>query len=259
MHVTPIPCLKDNYAYLVRCPSTGHAAVIDPSEAAPVIAAVRASGADLRAILCTHHHADHVGGVEGLLAHFGERLEVYGHESDAGRIPRLSRPLHDGARLAVGDLQARALHIPAHTLGALSYVFDAGVAFTGDTLFVAGCGRLFEGSAAMMYRALNEVLASLPDQTALYPGHEYALNNLRFALEVEPESDALRDLFAKVRARREAGEPCVPTTVAREKATNPFMRVREPAVKAYALRHGARDVNDPIEVLAALRRAKDAF
>jgi hydroxyacylglutathione hydrolase len=256
MDVAPIPCLADNYAYLLACLRTRRAAVVDPSEAAPVRAAVAAAGLDLVAILCTHHHLDHVGGVEDLLTH-APGLEVYGHASET-RIPRLSRPLEHGDTLRVGDIALRALHVPGHTLGAVAYVADEAAVFTGDTLFVAGCGRLFEGTAAMMYHALHAVLGSLPAETRVYPGHEYAEKNLRFALHVEPSNPAARAKHARVQAQRAAGQACVPSTLAEERATNPFLRVTEPEVRAFARARGADD-GDPVAVLAAVRRERDRF
>jgi hydroxyacylglutathione hydrolase len=259
MNVIPVACLRDNYAYLVVCDATRQAAVVDPSEAEPVAAALRSAGVTLAAILCTHHHADHTGGVEELLAQFGSALPVYGHARDRDRIAGLSRGVVQGDTLAVGALGARVLEIPAHTLGAVAYAFDAaGAVFTGDTLFCAGCGRLFEGTAAMMHRALNETLAALPDATRVYPGHEYAESNLRFAVTVEPGNEATRARYEQTRAARAAGRFCVPSTLGEERATNPFMRVREPEVRAFARERGA-DERDPVAVLGAVRAAKDSF
>lgn len=257
--VTPIPCLSDNYAYALVCPETGACAVVDPSESTPVADALDAAGLRPVAILCTHHHPDHVGGVLGLRARYGEGLAVYGHESETERIPALSHPLAHGARFALGNLALGALHIPGHTTGAIAFVVEGRDAvFTGDTLFVAGCGRLFEGTPAMMHRSLNATLAALPDATRMYPGHEYAEKNLRFAATVEPRNAAVRDKLARVTAARARDEACVPSTLGEERATNPFLRVTAPEVRAFARGRGA-DPDDPVAVLAAVREARNGF
>jgi hydroxyacylglutathione hydrolase len=257
MQITPLPCLRDNYAYLVVCPRTRLAAVVDPSEAAPVRAAVAAAGVEMVALLCTHHHPDHVGGVEELLADL-PGLAVYGHASERERIPGLTHPLEHGDRWWMGDVHLHALHVPGHTLGALAFVASETAVFTGDTLFVAGCGRLFEGTAEMMYRSLNTVLGALPNDTAVYPGHEYAEKNLHFAREVEPNNVATQVKLAQVTAQRAAGGPCIPSRMDEERATNPFLRVAEAEVRAFARARGA-DADDPVAVLAAVRRARDSF
>lgn len=243
--ITPIPCLKDNYAYLVTCEKTGKRAIVDPSEAAPVLAATT----KLDAIWNTHHHWDHVGGNEELVAKLGVR-EVCGHASDRGRIAAQTRFLEEGDTFELGALRVRILHIPGHTTGAIAYVVDgfaegetsrsqtpgdgAPAVFTGDTLFVAGCGRLFEGTPEMMFASLAK-LAALPDDTRVYCGHEYTAANLRFAAHVEPDN---ADVAA---AAKNVKVPSVPSTIAAEKRINPFMRART------------------IEELAARRSAKDAF
>ncbi|HEY1955686.1 MAG TPA: hydroxyacylglutathione hydrolase [Polyangiaceae bacterium] len=234
--IEPIPCLKDNYAYLVTCDKTGKRAVVDPSEAEPVLAALGTKTLD--AIWNTHHHWDHVGGNEALVAKLGVR-EVCGHASDRGRIAAQTRFLEEGDTFELGALRVRILHIPGHTTGAIAYVVDgfadgAPAVFTGDTLFVAGCGRLFEGTPEMMFASLAK-LAALPDETRVYCGHEYTAANLRFAAHVEPDS---ADIAA---AAKRVQVPSVPSTIAAEKRINPFVR--------------ARTVAD----LAARRAAKDSF
>jgi hydroxyacylglutathione hydrolase len=249
MRVEIVPCLFDNYAYLAVAPS-GEAAVVDPSEAEPVLAAVRRAGVRLCAIWNTHHHADHTGGNEGLLA-LHPHLRVYGHVSDRGRIPGQTDFLSEGDEVELGAIRARVLHNPGHTLGAISY-FGGGVVFTGDTLFSAGCGRLFEGDPAMMHASLEKI-ASLPPETLAYCGHEYTRQNLAFALSVEPSNDAARARAAEVELLRAAGRPTVPSTLALERATNPFLRSALPAVARAVGRE------DPVEVFAELRRRKDTF
>jgi hydroxyacylglutathione hydrolase len=251
MRVIPVPCLSDNYAYLVTADGSDEALVIDPSEAEPVIAALEREGLRLVAIVNTHHHHDHVGGNEGLRARFGP-LPVYAHASDEGRVPAQTDHVEEGRRLRIAGLDLDPLHVPGHTTGAVAYHVDGGV-FTGDTLFVAGCGRLFEGTPEMMHRSLCEKLARLPPETRVYCGHEYTVANLRFAAHAEPDNGAVAAKLERARAARERGEPTVPSTIGEELATNPFLRVAEPALAARF--PGANDV----EVFAAVRKAKDGF
>ena len=246
MRVVPVPCLKDNFAYLLI--DGDRAAVIDPSEAAPVEEALAREGATLEAIWLTHHHWDHVGGVADLAAR-RPKLAVIAGELDAKKIAGVTHRLADGGETALGGLRARAIHNPGHTLGAISFVVGDAV-FTGDTLFGGGCGRVFEGDPAMMHASLTR-LASLPPETRVYFGHEYTASNLRFAAAVEPDNADV--------ARRAASlpSPSTPSTIADERATNPFLRAAEPAVIAAARARGAAD--DPASVFAAIRSWKDNF
>lgn len=228
MHVVTVKCLRDNYAYLVI--DGDAAAVVDPGEAAPVREALEREGVRLAAIWLTHHHADHVGGAAELA---GDGVEVVAHASDVSRIAGVTKPVEEGDVVRMGGLEARIIHNPGHTLGAISYVVG-GCVFTGDTLFGAGCGRIFEGTPAMMHASLQK-LAALDPATRVYFGHEYTANNLRYATEAEPGN-------AAIAARAKALQvPSAPSTIAEELATNPFVR--------------ARDVDE----LAARRTAKDMF
>lgn len=250
--IETVPCLHDNYAYVVVCPETGAAAVVDPSEAPPLLAALERLGVEPAAILATHHHLDHVGGVEALHDRF-PRAEVVAHAHDRERVPRVTRAVEHGDEVAVGALRFRALHAPGHTLGAVAWhVGDA--VFTGDTMFLGGCGRLFEGTPAMMHRSLVEVIGALDGATRVYCGHEYTAANLRFALHLEPGNGAVKAALADAAARRARGEPTVPGTLAEEKRTNPFLRCDEAGVRAAAGVEG-----DRVAVLAAVRRLKDHF
>lgn len=257
MQVIPIPQLSDNYAYLVVDESTKRAAVVDCAEADPVLRAVEAAGVELIAILPTHHHWDHIGGNEALLAQV--KLEVYGYEGQGERIPGCTREVKDGDRIRVGDLGARILFIPAHTSGHIAYYFEREQSvFTGDTLFAGGCGRLFEGDAAMMLRSLSTLMA-LPDDTKVYFGHEYTEKNLRFALTLEPGNAELRRKHAWAVEQGRTHQPTVPTTIASEKATNPFFRWSSPELRT-GLHQRFPDLPlDDVSVFAKTRALKDAF
>jgi hydroxyacylglutathione hydrolase len=228
MQVLAVPCLKDNYAYLII--EGTYAVCVDPSEHAPVRDALAKSGVDLAAIWLTHHHHDHVGGVESLLAeHPG--IEVVAHKSDATRAPKVSRLVDDGDVVECRDLRATIIHNPGHTLGAISYVIN-GCVFTGDTLFGAGCGRVFEGTMEMMHASLQR-LGALPPETKVYFGHEYTASNLRYAAHAVPQSDAIRTRAAAL------SSVSTPSTIGDELATNPFLLVRD--AQEFAARRTEKD------------------
>jgi hydroxyacylglutathione hydrolase len=238
LRIERITTLADNYTYLVACEETGEAAIIDAPEAAPVIERVEALGCDVTKVLSTHHHADHCGANPELAKRYD--APVFGHTSEAQRIPGFTDGLDEGDRLCVGQQVARVLFVPAHTRGHIAYVFDdAGALFCGDTLFAAGCGRLFEGTPEMMYTALCEKFAALPDATRVFCGHEYTESNLAFAAHVEPDNEAVRTKVARVRAARAkaaadwhdatSAEMTVPSTIGEERETNPFLRAANAA------------------------------
>jgi hydroxyacylglutathione hydrolase len=256
VEVTVIPCLKDNYAYLLCTPGSQVAAVVDPSEAAPVLAELQRLGLKLGAILATHHHVDHVGGNAELMDRF-PGIAVYASANDRGRIPGQTAFVADGDEIDVLGCRFRCLLVPGHTLGAVAY-YGEGAVFTGDTLFAAGCGRLFEGTPAMMHESLNVKLAALPDETLLYCGHEYTASNLRFAQHVEPGNAAVRAKAERVAAQRARNEPTVPSTIGEERATNPFMRVGSAEIIANMAERLAGQTA-PEVVLGAVRAAKDNF
>jgi len=230
--ITPVPCLSDNYAYIVTCDATKQTAIVDPSEAAPVLEALKKLG-DPRpvAIWNTHHHWDHVGGNEELCKALGI-TNVYGHKSDKGRIAKQSKFVEENDNFALGELDVSILHIPGHTTGAVAYVLGEEAVFTGDTLFIAGCGRLFEGTPAMMFDSFKK-LAGLPEGTRVYCGHEYTKANLVFAAHVEPDNADVKDYASKIAV------PSVPSTIGLEKRINPFMRAR--TVEEFAQRRSAKD------------------
>jgi hydroxyacylglutathione hydrolase len=256
MVITPVPCLKDNYAYLIHAKGSAAAAVVDPSEAEPVLRALEQHRLRLTAILNTHHHHDHVGGNAELAATVAG-VPIFGHTSDRERIPGQNQFVEHGQQIEAAGLRAHVLHVPGHTRGAVAYVFDAAV-FTGDTMFAAGCGRLFEGTPAQMYESLNVKLGALPDDTRVYCGHEYTAANLRFAVTVEPGNQAMHAKAARVADQRTRGVPTVPSTMGDEHATNPFMRCTSPEIIASVAARLAGDTS-PVAVLAAVRAAKDAF
>jgi hydroxyacylglutathione hydrolase len=255
MRIVPIPCLSDNYAYLVIA-QNGDAAIVDASEATPVRDAIRREGVRARAIWSTHHHWDHVGANEELARAMG--LPVAGHVTDRGRLPGLSVELHDGSTVRVGEIEARCIHIPGHTLGAIGYFVDTPserAVFTGDTLFCAGCGRLFEGTAAQMHASLSRLL-ELPGDTRVYCGHEYTESNLRFAAHVEPSNDDVEPARARAARLRSEGSPTVGTTLDEERRVNPFLRAGSPEIRRTL---GVAASDDEVTAFAAVRAAKDCF
>jgi hydroxyacylglutathione hydrolase len=256
MEITPVPCLKDNFAYLLRPDGERRALVVDPSEAAPVLAAAAELGLEIAGILNTHHHWDHVGGNEELKKKYGQ-IDVYGHVSDAERIPAFTQGVEEGDSFSLLGLDFRIFHIPGHTLGAVAYIVGDAV-FTGDTLFAAGCGRLFEGTPAQMYESLNDKLGSLPDPTRVYFGHEYTASNLRFAAHMEPGNAAVKEKAARVAAQRERGEHTTPSTIGDERATNPFMRCDSAEIVSRMQSALGAD-KSPQAILGAVRAAKDNF
>ena len=223
-------CLQDNFGVLVHDPASGATAAIDAPEAAPVEAALQATGWRLTDILVTHHHADHTGGIAELKAR--HRCRVTAPRNEAARIPDVDATVGEGDRVNVGKLTARVIETPGHTAGHISYVFDADrLAFVGDTLFSIGCGRVIEGTPEMMWASLMK-LRALPDDTRIYCGHEYTEANIRFALTIEPDNPDLRARADEARRQVAAGQPTIPTTIGEEKRANVFLRADVPAVAA---------------------------
>jgi hydroxyacylglutathione hydrolase len=252
----PIALLRDNYAYLLVERETRRAVVVDPSEGKKVLDVVRAREVELEAIWCTHHHPDHVGGVEEIVSALG-KIDVYGsrYDREHGRIPRQTHVLDEGEQVSLGEARFSVLTIPGHTLGAIAFVGE-GLALTGDTLFSGGCGRVFEGTMPMMRASLAK-LAALPDDTRVLSGHEYTVKNLEFALAVEPDEKAIASRLEDARDLRDEGKPTVGGTIALERATNPFLRWTSPAVRAFAATKGEAASDD--DVFARIREAKNAF
>lgn len=256
LDVLHVPAFADNYIWLIRAPDSNDIAIVDPGDADPVIARLAEEDLVPVAILCTHHHGDHVGGVRELCARFGN-LPVYGPARE--RIGGVTDSLREGDRVVLTelDLAFDVLDIPGHTAGHIAYV-GHGALFCGDTLFSAGCGRLFEGTAKQMYDSLAK-LAALPDDTHVYCAHEYTAANLRFAATVEPANLDVRAHTASVAHRRAAGEPTVPSSLTLERRINPFLRSHVEAVRRAAEKHAAQALRSDIEVFTTLRRWKDGF
>ena len=258
MKILPIPVLMDNYAYLVVDEATNAAGVVDPSEAKPVAAAIKREGVKLTTIINTHHHWDHVGGNEELVKEF-PGLKVYGHKRDKDRTPCITNLVDEGDNLKIGGLEGRFLFIPCHTSGHVALHFPKEKAvFTGDTLFIAGCGRLFEGTATDMHNNMVKLM-SLPNDTRVYCGHEYTEKNLKFALTLEPNNTQVQAKLQWAQEMRAKKLPTVPSTVAEEKEINPFVRVTNSELQANIKKQFPTLTLDPVSVLEKARFLKDNF
>ncbi|XP_063825110.1 hydroxyacylglutathione hydrolase, mitochondrial isoform X1 [Ostrinia nubilalis] len=255
MDVKILPALQDNYMYLIVDKATKEAAIVDPVDPGAVLKAVEEQGVNLTTVLTTHHHWDHAGGNADLVKqHPG--LQVYGGDD---RIGALTKKVQHNTRFNVGNLNVQCLFTPCHTSGHICYFVSAPeegndpAVFTGDTLFLAGCGRFFEGTADQMHQALINILSGLPDQTKVFCGHEYTLQNLKFASHVEPTNEEIKKKMEWSKDMREKGKPTVPSTIAEEKLYNPFMRVNQSSVMKFA------KSNDEIETMKIIRLHKDNF
>lgn len=259
MRIISVSCRQDNYAYLLVCEVTNEVVAIDPSEAEPVLAALRAENFTLREVWNTHHHYDHVGGNEALATAY-PGIDIVAHVSDRGRVPGQTRFVKEGDTLAAGrEISAKVIFNPGHTSGAISFYLSATEAvFTGDTLFGAGCGRLFEGSATEMYQSLMS-LTGLPASTKVYCGHEYTAANLAFARVVESGNAEIAKRAEAVLEKRNAGKSTMGFTIAEELATNVFVRCESPEVVESVRAKGDMKSETPEDVFAALRQWKDNF
>lgn len=251
--VIPVCAFSDNYIWTIR--DRTHAVVVDPGDAKPAIEYLEGEGLQLAAILNTHHHADHVGGNAGLLQRW--QVPVFGPRDP--RIPEVTNRVGDGDRVRLPHfgLEFAVLEIPGHTRSHIAFVGE-GMMFCGDTLFAAGCGRLFEGTPQEMHTSLSR-LAQAPDDTRVYCGHEYTVSNARFARAVEPGNEAVAALEKRAAEQRARDLPTLPSDIAQEKATNPFLRVNEPEVIAAANRYTGKTLSDPVSVLATIREWKNKF
>ncbi len=251
--IRQFPCLSDNYGYLVRDAATGAVATIDTPDAEAINAALAREGWRLTHILNTHWHPDHAGGNLALKERWDCR--IIGPKGEAAKIPGLDEAVSDGAMVELGASRAVVRDTPGHTLGHIIYHFvDDAAAFVGDTIFALGCGRLFEGTPQQMWSSLSKIVV-MPPATRLYCAHEYTQSNARFALTVDPENASLIARAAAIAAARARDEPTVPSTVADELATNPFLRAADPGVQKAVGLSGA----EPVRVFAEVRRRKDEF
>ena len=253
LEIVPLPAFQDNYIWTLR--DGPHAAVVDPGEARPVKEYLAREGLKLVAILATHHHPDHVGGIAELVA--ATRVPVFGPKGEP--IPALTHALGQDDAVEIPELAAKfsVLDIPGHTRAHVAY-YGLGSLFCGDTLFACGCGRVFEGTPEQMLHSLTK-LASLPDETRVYCGHEYTLANIRFARAVDPGNAVLAAREERAQRLRDAGKPTLPSTLGEERATNPFLRCAEPAVVESANKYLGGRMSDPVSVFAAIREWKNRF
>lgn len=254
LQIELVPCLKDNYAYLLHDSSSGTTGIVDPSEPGPIIDILSKRRYKLMYILNTHHHYDHTGGNLELKATYGAK--VIGPLGEKDRIPGIDIALRDGEKWMFGGHEMHVLETPGHTKGHVSFYFpESGVIFTGDTLFSLSCGKLFEGSAEQMWSSLSKI-ASLSDHVRIFCGHEYTVSNAKFALSIEPGNDALRSYAARASELRSKGLPTVPSTLAEEKSCNPFLRPFSAEIRKSL---NIPDTASEAEVLGRVRKAKDMF
>jgi hydroxyacylglutathione hydrolase len=258
LDVIPVPAFRDNYLWLFYQTGDTRAYVVDPGDAEPVEKALAERGLSLAGILVTHHHPDHIGGIDRLLSR--HQVPVYG--PGGGSVPQVSNPVDDGDALTLDNgISFKVIAVPGHTLDHIAYFCDQSrvpVLFCGDTLFAGGCGRLFEGKPAQMYESLNK-LAELPDDTEVYCAHEYTMANLAFARAVESDNADLAERITREQAKRDRQQPTVPSTIGLEKSTNPFLRCDQESVRKAAQAHIGRTLSSGEEVLAAVRSWKDNF
>jgi len=263
LDVLAVPAFDDNYLWIIH--DGRHAAVVDPGDAVPVLAALQAEGLTLAAILLTHHHADHVGGVVELarsaVSDEFPAIPVYGPAREQSRIKGMTVPLHGNDEVTIPSLglSLQVIDVPGHTLGHIAYYSaEQGFVFCGDTLFAGGCGRLFEGTPAQMVESLAK-LSSLPGETQVYCAHEYTLSNLKFAAEVEPGNAELSARIQRERVKRDQGEATVPTSIALERATNPFLRANQKEIQESLQKAGRLTELNEVSSFAALREWKNTY
>ncbi|RBI72688.1 hydroxyacylglutathione hydrolase [Roseovarius sp. TE539] len=253
LEIRTVPCLSDNYAFLAHDPDTGQTAAVDVPEAAPILRALDEEDWILSHVLLTHHHADHVQGLDQLLSEAPAR--VIGAEADAHRLPALDIAVREGDPVMIGNEVGEVIDVSGHTVGHIAFHFpESRVVFSGDSLMALGCGRVFEGPPPQMWNSLKK-LAALPGDTTVCSGHEYTGKNALFAVTVDPGNAALTARKAMIDAAREEGQPTVPSTLAEELDTNPFLRAEDPAIQAHLGMEGA----DPADVFAEIRSRKDSF
>ncbi|MDM3871184.1 hydroxyacylglutathione hydrolase [Porticoccus sp. W117] len=254
--IHPISAFDDNYIWAVKPENSDAVAVVDPGDAQPVLQYLQSRQLNLAAIFITHHHWDHTGGIDALLSYYP--VPVYGPNNP--KISQVSQPLTSGDQVNFGSGSFQVIEVPGHTLDHIAYFLDDSrpLLFCGDTLFAAGCGRLFEGSPQQMYSSLQKLLA-LPEQTQVYCTHEYTLANLAFALAAEPENSQLHKRLKDCQQLRQQGRPTLPTTIGLEKLTNPFLRCNVNALQQRVREHSNTEIRGEVETFALLRKWKDGF
>ncbi|CAD0183825.1 Hydroxyacylglutathione hydrolase [Ruegeria sp. THAF57] len=253
LEIVTIPCLSDNYAFLAHDAESGNTALIDAPEAGPILAELENRGWTLSHVLLTHHHFDHVDGLPAILEK--HPAKVIGAAADAHRLPPLDQQVAEGDQFEIGREPVQVMDVSGHTVGHIAfYMPQSSVVFTADSLMALGCGRLFEGTAPQMWASLSK-LAALPHDTLVCSGHEYTQSNGKFALTVDPDNTALQVRVADIARARAANEPTVPSSLALEMATNPFLRATDPAIQA----HLGMENADPAAVFAEIRARKDRF
>ena len=255
IEIVPIPAFSDNYMWAIVDTKTGRTLIIDPGEAHPVIDFLEKNKLTLAAILITHHHHDHTGGITALISRYP--IPVIGPLNDG--VTSLTKKVNEPDEITITNfpLTFSVLAIPGHTKGHIAY-YAKGMLFCGDTLFAGGCGRLFEGTAAQLYHSLQKI-AALPDDTKIYCAHEYTVKNLQFAALVEPENSEIQSRLQKVKTLRENNLPTLPSLLSEEMATNPFLRCHQTSVKSSLENHAGKQLADKIEIFAELRQWKDRF
>ncbi len=253
LEIVTIPCLSDNYAFLAHDAVSGQTALVDAPESTPILTELEARGWSLSHVLLTHHHFDHVDGLPAILEK--HPAKVIGAAADAHRLPPLDQQVADGDTFEVGGEPVQVLDVSGHTVGHVAYYMpQSSVVFTADSLMALGCGRLFEGTAPQMWASLSK-LAALPDETIVCSGHEYTQSNAKFAVTVDPDNAALQQRMIDIDRARAEGRPTVPSTLALEQATNPFLRAADPAIQV----HLGMENADPAAVFAEIRARKDRF
>lgn len=253
LELVTLPALSDNYTFLVHDSESGDTACVDVPDAGPILDELKARNWSLTDIWLTHHHHDHIGGVDDLLEHYDAK--VTGARADRHRLPRLNREVAEGDAFDFGGERVGILDVSGHTVGHIAFILESsGYAFTGDSLMALGCGRLFEGTPAQMWESLQK-LAELDPETLICSGHEYTRNNGRFALTVDPDNEALKDRMDRINITRGNDEPTVPSKLSEEVATNPFLRATNPAIQAHLDMTGS----EPVDAFAEIRARKDRY
>lgn len=257
MKVVTVPCHFDNYSYILVCEKSGEAAIVDPAEYYPVYTKIEELGCKVTSILCTHHHSDHIGGLEDFRLE-NPTLQIFGHIEDEKRITGLNRPVIDRDAIRIGQLEGQVIHTPGHTSGSICYLFEDTL-FTGDTVFGAGCGRLFEGSPDQMYSSFATLIDRVPSHAKIYFGHEYTLQNLKFAEFIEPENQRIQERIRNSNKLRDNNTETTPSKLSEEVETNPFFRCTVESVINSVIDRLFAEPSTPQKVFAALRKQKDSF